>query len=129
MTARKSPLATIATAKLVSISNPLIAFPPPHPATKKLSVSTPYHSLYWATPLTLRGPGGSIERLSRGLSTARVDLNPHQVAAALFAIRSPLSKGVILADEVGLGKTVKVAVRVIPRCRILRRQVPPAPPS
>ncbi len=84
-------------------------------------MSTLYHSLYWATLLTLRGPGGSIERLSRGLSTARVDLNPHQVDAALFAIRSPLSKGVILADEVGLGKTIEAAL-VIAQCWAERRR-------
>jgi adenine-specific DNA-methyltransferase len=61
---------------------------------------TPYHSQYWAQLLTLKGAGGSIENLSRSLSNARVDLNPHQVDAALFALRSPLSKGAILADEV-----------------------------
>ncbi|KYK82479.1 type III DNA modification methylase [Aggregatibacter actinomycetemcomitans serotype e str. SC936] len=38
------------------------------------------------------------------LVDAQVDLNPHQVDAALFACQNPLSKGVILADEVGLGK-------------------------
>lgn len=37
-------------------------------------------------------------------------MNPHQVDAALFALRSPLSKGVILADEVGLGKTIEAAL-------------------
>ena len=34
------------------------------------------------------------------LFDANVDLNPHQIEAALFALRSPLSKGVLLADEV-----------------------------
>ncbi len=41
---------------------------------------------------------------------AQVDLNPHQVEAALFAFKSPLSKGVILADEVGLGKTIEAGI-------------------
>ena len=41
---------------------------------------------------------------------SQVDLNPHQVDAALFAFRSPLSKGAILADEVGLGKTVEAGI-------------------
>lgn len=44
------------------------------------------------------------------LSEARVDLNPHQVEAALFAFKSPLSKGAILADEVGLGKTIEAGI-------------------
>lgn len=41
------------------------------------------------------------------LFDACVDLNPHQIEAAMFALRSPLSKGVVLADEVGLGKTIE----------------------
>ena len=41
---------------------------------------------------------------------AQVDLNPHQVEAALFAFRSPLSRGAILADEVGLGKTIEAGI-------------------
>src|SRR5947209_9320483 len=44
------------------------------------------------------------------LFDAAVDLNPHQIEAALFALESPLSKGVILADEVGLGKTIEAAI-------------------
>ena len=37
-------------------------------------------------------------------------LNPHQVEAALFALKSPFSKGVVLADEVGLGKTIEAGI-------------------
>ncbi|SHH46989.1 Helicase conserved C-terminal domain-containing protein [Fibrobacter sp. UWH9] len=44
--------------------------------------------------------------------TASVDINPHQIEAALFAFKSPLSKGVILADEVGLGKTIEAGLIV-----------------
>ena len=44
------------------------------------------------------------------LFDACVDLNPHQIEAALFALRSPLSKGVILADEVGFGKTIEAGL-------------------
>ncbi|MBX3119124.1 MAG: DEAD/DEAH box helicase [Fimbriimonadaceae bacterium] len=44
------------------------------------------------------------------LFDANVDLNPHQIEAALFALRSPVSKGVILADEVGLGKTIEASL-------------------
>jgi adenine-specific DNA-methyltransferase len=39
-----------------------------------------------------------------------VDLNPHQVDAARFAFNSPLSKGAVLADEVGLGKTIEAGL-------------------
>lgn len=44
------------------------------------------------------------------LFDASVDLNPHQIDAAMFALQSPLSKGVILADEVGLGKTIEAGL-------------------
>lgn len=54
--------------------------------------------------------GADHDALSQSLSSARVDLNPHQVDASLFALRSPLSKGAILADEVGLGKTIEAAL-------------------
>jgi SNF2 family DNA or RNA helicase len=48
--------------------------------------------------------------LGSTLVDAEVDLNPHQVDAALFACRNPLSRGVILADEVGLGKTIEAGL-------------------
>ena len=86
-------------------------------------MSTPYHSQYWAHALTLKGPGGSLESLSVSLANARVDLNPHQVDAALFAIRSPLSKGVILADEVGLGKTIEAGIVLAQRWAERRRRI------
>lgn len=44
------------------------------------------------------------------LADAQVDLNPHQIEAALFAFRNPFSKGAILADEVGLGKTIEAGL-------------------
>lgn len=70
---------------------------------------TPYHSKYYAHELCRVG-GSGIERLGRALFDACVDLNPHQIEAALFALRSPLSKGVLLADEVGLGKTIEAGL-------------------
>ena len=44
------------------------------------------------------------------LFDACVDLNPHQIDGAAFALRNPLSKGVLLADEVGLGKTIEAGL-------------------
>ncbi len=84
---------------------------------------TPYHSQYWAHALTLQSAAGSIETLSRSISNARVDLNPHQVDAALFALRSPLSKGVLLADEVGLGKTIEAGIVIAQRWAERRRRI------
>lgn len=76
----------------------------------KTTSATPFQSKYWATQLAMRSAGGSINQLSGAIANARVDLNPHQVDAALFAVRSPFSKGVILADEVGLGKTIEAGL-------------------
>lgn len=73
---------------------------------------TPYHAKYFAYELTKRCSSNSIEKLAASLSDAQVDLNPHQVEAALFAFRSPLSKGAILADEVGLGKTIEAGILI-----------------
>lgn len=71
---------------------------------------TDYHAKYFAYELTKRCPSDSIQKLMVSLADAQVDLNPHQVDAALFAFRSPFSQGVILADEVGLGKTIEAGI-------------------
>ena len=71
---------------------------------------TDYHAKYYAHELTKRCSSDSIEKLAASLADAQVDLNPHQVDAALFAFRSPLSRGAILADEVGLGKTIEAGI-------------------
>lgn len=71
---------------------------------------TSYHAKYFAHELTRRHGEDGVLRLSRALFDASVDLNPHQIDAALFALRSPLSKGALLADEVGLGKTIEAGL-------------------
>jgi ERCC4-related helicase len=71
---------------------------------------TDYHAKLIAHELTRRSASDSVERLVGALSDAQVDLNPHQVEAALFAFRNPFSKGAILADEVGLGKTIEAGL-------------------
>lgn len=68
-----------------------------------------YQAKYFAHALTREG-GENLDRLRQSLLNAAVDLNPHQVEAALFALRSPLAKGVLLADEVGLGKTIEAGL-------------------
>lgn len=71
---------------------------------------TAFHAKYFAHDLTRKQAADGIGRLSQSLFDAAVDLNPHQIEAALFALRSPLSKGVVLADEVGLGKTIEAGI-------------------
>jgi SNF2 family DNA or RNA helicase len=71
---------------------------------------TSFHAKYFAHELTRRHEANDVGRLSQSLFDASVDLNPHQIEAALFALKSPLSKGVLLADEVGLGKTIEAGI-------------------
>ena len=65
---------------------------------------------YFAWDISHKKSTADDSRFTGVLSEARVDLNPHQVDAALFAFKSPLSKGAILADEVGLGKTIEAGI-------------------
>lgn len=69
---------------------------------------SPHQQMYLANWLTL--DGCAEESLAHTIAGARVDMNPHQVEAAIFALASPLSHGVILADEVGLGKTIEASL-------------------
>jgi len=71
---------------------------------------SPHQAKYLSYELTRRFPSGSSEKFNMALVDAQVDLNPHQVEAALFAFKSPLLKGAILADEVGLGKTIEAGI-------------------
>src|SRR5690349_10991007 len=71
---------------------------------------TDYHAKYFAHDLTKRCASDNIEKLAGALVDAQVDPIPHQVEAALFAFRSPLSRGALLADEVGLGKTIEAGL-------------------
>lgn len=71
---------------------------------------TQYQTRYFAEQLSLKRPQSSVDNLAFAMSGTKVDLNPHQVDAALFALRSPLSSGALLADEVGLGKTIEAGL-------------------
>lgn len=71
---------------------------------------TIYHAKFFAHELSRRLPSNDVGKLTASLQDAQVDLNPHQVEAALFAFKSPLSQGAILADEVGLGKTIEAGI-------------------
>ena len=73
---------------------------------------TSHQATYYAHELTRRSASDDPNKLGASLYSATVDLNPHQVDAALFAFRSPLSRGAILADEVGLGKTIEAGLLI-----------------
>lgn len=82
---------------------------------------TPYQGQYFAHALTLDGQAE--DTISRSIASAKVDMNPHQVEAALFALRSPLSQGVILADEVGLGKTIEASLVIAQKWAERQRRI------
>ncbi len=87
------------------------------------SMITAHQAKYFAYELTRRSPSDSIEKLTGAVASAQVDLNPHQVDAALFAFNSPLSKGAILADEVGLGKTIEAGLVLSQRWAERKRRI------
>ena len=84
---------------------------------------TDYHTQYFAYELTKRYASDSLEKLAGAVAGAQVDLNPHQVDAALFAFTSPLSKGALLADEVGLGKTIEAGLVIAQKWAERKRQI------
>ena len=90
---------------------------------------TDYHAKYFAHELTRRSPPDSVEKLAGALMDAQVDLNPHQIDAALFAFKSPLSKGALLADEVGLGKTIEAGLVLSQKWAERRRRILVITPS
>jgi superfamily II DNA or RNA helicase len=82
---------------------------------------TAIHSQYLSHQITLEGLGE--DAFAKSLTAARVDMNPHQVEAALFALKSPLAKGVLLADEVGLGKTIEASLVMAQRWAEHKRRI------
>src|SRR5712664_3585970 len=84
---------------------------------------TDYHAKYYSHELTRRFPSDRVEKLASARVDAQVDLNPHQVDAALFAFHSPLSRGALLADEVGLGKTIEAGLVLSQKWAERRRRI------
>ncbi|HEY6083292.1 MAG TPA: SNF2-related protein [Chitinophagaceae bacterium] len=84
---------------------------------------TPYHAKYFAFELTRQHAANSLQKFTASIANAQVDLNPHQVDAALFAFKSPLSKGALLADEVGLGKTIEAGIVIAQKWAERKRNI------
>ena len=101
--------------------NPQSGSPTDEPNSFTSAAYSPQQGTFFAHRVTLGGTGE--DALAQSLSTARVDMNPHQVDAALFALASPLSKGVLLADEVGLGKTIEASLVIAQRWAERRRRI------
>lgn len=69
-----------------------------------------YQAKYFAYELARSYANDQVGKLAGLLFDAQVEPKPHQVDAALFALGSHLTRGVILADEVGLGKTIEAGI-------------------
>ena len=69
-----------------------------------------YQAKFYAHELDRCYASDHVGRLAGLLFDAQVEPKPHQVDAALFALQTPFTKGVILADEVGLGKTIEAGI-------------------
>jgi hypothetical protein len=64
---------------------------------------SPFHALYTARELSAYAHG--TDRLVPAYASSDIEVYPYQIAAAMFALRSPYLKGAVLADEGSLGKT------------------------
>lgn len=84
---------------------------------------TNYHAKYYALDLAKRGLVGEVDSVGTALFDAQVDLNPHQIEAALVGIEASEERGRILADEVGLGKTIEAALVLSQRWAERRRRL------
>ena len=84
---------------------------------------SPHQLAFFAHQLTRRAASSSMEAMAGALLDAQVDLNPHQIDAAMFATSNPLSKGVILGDEVGLGKTIEAGLLIAQRWAERKRRI------
>jgi superfamily II DNA or RNA helicase len=71
---------------------------------------TAYQVKYFAHELQRSYANDHVGKLAGLLFDAQVEPKPHQIDAALFALQTPFLPGVILADEVGLGKTIEAGI-------------------
>ena len=84
---------------------------------------TTYQACYFANDIARKRAPDDPDRITASVFDASIDLNPHQIDAALFALQSPFASGVLLADEVGLGKTVEAGLLLAQRWAEGRRRL------
>jgi len=71
---------------------------------------TAYQAKYYANELQRSYANDHVGKLAGLLFDAQVEPKPHQIDAALFALQTPYLPGILLADEVGLGKTIEAGI-------------------
>lgn len=69
-----------------------------------------HQAKYFAHELERSYANDHVGKLAGLLFDAQVEPKPHQIEAALFALKGNATRGVILADEVGLGKTIEAGI-------------------
>ncbi len=77
-----------------------------------MPILTNYQAKYFAHELKRSYANDHVGKLAGLLFDAQVEPKPHQIDAALFALQTPFLRGVIMADEVGLGKTIEAGIVV-----------------
>lgn len=76
-------------------------------------ISSDYQAKYVVHELERVYANDDVAKLSGLMFDAQIVPAPHQVDAALFALNSPNTRGVIMADEVGLGKTIEAGIVIM----------------
>ena len=84
---------------------------------------TDYQAKYYAHELQRSYASDHVGKLAGLLFDAKVEPKPHQIDAALFALQTPFLRGVILADEVGLGKTIEAGIVITQYWAERKRQI------
>lgn len=92
-------------------------------------VSSDYQAKYIVHELERVYANDDVAKLSGLMFDAQITPTPHQVDAALFALNSPNTKGIIMADEVGLGKTIEAGIVVMQYWAERKRKILVVSPS
>lgn len=77
-----------------------------------LTVPHPIQRRYLAERLVRLRRADEKQRFAAAQRQGRIDPNPHQIDAVIFALKRIPEGGCILADEVGLGKTIEAGLVV-----------------
>ena len=92
-------------------------------------ISSDYQAKFAVHELERVYANDDVAKLSGLMFDAQIMPTPHQVDASLFALNSPNTKGVILADEVGLGKTIEAGIVVMQYWAERKRRILVVSPS
>lgn len=75
-----------------------------------MSTLTAYPAKYFAHELRRSYATDHVGKLAGLLFDAHVEPKPHQIDATLFALQTLFLRGVTMADDLGLGKTIEAEI-------------------